>query len=292
MEYIIRVIGVILSTALLASAGTDLLPKAEPVVVGYGADAFSIGELLYETDFSDTNHWVFQIEKTDDPSLKGRIRFDNGIMDLYMPAIGCTAWLNIKFEGPVAIVYQVKCPPERINGDSVQARDINNFWHCSDPRRFNAVLMRNGHLYNGDFTSYHEMQGYYASTGGGGHVGNKTTRLRRYPRRIDGKDVPHLSLNGQDDNPEHLIRPGEWHTLQLVACDGLLQYIQDGRVVYEIKYGDRIMSESRADGTPVKEERIYSRKDYPAYTEGFFGFRMVRTHHQYRDLKIYRLDPK
>ena len=130
-------------------------------------------------------------------------------------------------------------------------------------------------------------------TGGGARIGNKTTRFRRYPRwDLNGKDIPHLSLNDQDENPEHLIQPGQWHTVQLVACDGLAQYIQDGKVIYEIKYGDTIVSESRVDGSSVREEKIYTREDYPAYRSGYFGFRMVRTHHQYKNLKIYRLDPK
>lgn len=261
----------------------------EPLVLGYGKEAFTVGKLLYATDFSDTENWVNQISENPDSNAAAVVKMGDGIMDLYMPALGCTAWLKKKFEGPIAIVYQVRCPLETIDGKDIIATDINNFWNCSDPRDFDAVLTATDTHYKGGFVSYHEMLGYYASTGGGL---NTTTRLRRYPRWIDGKDIPHISLTSQDGNPAHLIVPGKWHTIQLVACDGLVQYIQDGKVVYEIKYGDTIMSESSVDGKPVQAETTYARNAYPAYASGYFGFRMVRTHHQYRNLKIYQLDPK
>lgn len=261
----------------------------QPWVLGYGQNAFTVGELLYSTDFSDAENWVHQISENPNSDAEAVVKMEDGIMDLYMPALGCTAWLDEKFEGPIAIVYQVRCPLETIDGKDIIATDINNFWNCSDPRNFDAVLNATDTHYNGDFVSYHEMHGYYASTGGGL---NTTTRMRRYPRWIDGQDIPHLSLNKQDGNPEHLITPGKWHTIQLVACDGLVQYIQDAKVVYEIKYGDNIMSEDRSNKKSGPTTASYTREAYPAYTSGYFGFRMVRTHHQYRNLKIYQLDPK
>ncbi len=289
----LMLLGVFVGT-IVGCQSAKMSEEPQAVVVGYGKDAFTVGELLYETDFSDhEENWVLQVSANPNTNGKPEIKFEDGIMDLYMPALGCTAWLNKKFEGPIAVTYQVKCPTERIDNDMIMARDINNFWHASDPRKFDAVLNETETHYTGDFCSYHEMNAYYASTGGGADIGNKTTRFRRYPRwDLNGKDIPHLSLNHQDENPEHLIHPGKWHTVQLVACDGLVQYIQDGKVIYEIKYGDKIMSEDRVDGAPVQSEAVYSREAYPAYTEGYFGFRMVRTHHQYKNLKIYRLDPK
>jgi hypothetical protein len=289
---------ILLGTVAGALAGCQSTPVEsqngpKPVVIGYGEKAFTIGQKLYETDFSDTENWQLQIQQKASASAEDAVvKMEDGIMDLYMPAIGCTAWLKQKFEGPIAIVYQVKCPLETINDESIMARDINNFWHCSDPRKFDGIFDSDEAHYNGGFGSYHEMQGYYASTGGGGHIGNKTTRMRRYPRWRDGQDIPHLSLNSQDENPEHLIHAGEWHTVQLVACDGLVQYIQDGKIVYQIKYGDTIMSEDRVDGAPVQTPAVYTREAYPAYTQGYFGFRLVRTHHLYKNLKIYQLDPK
>lgn len=289
-----KIVGLGLLGAVLAGCqSAKMSEEPQAVVVGYGEDLFTVGELLYETDFSDhAENWVLQISENPKSDVPAEVKFEDGMMDLYMPALGCTAWLKKKFEGPIAITYQVKCPTERIDNDLIMARDINNFWHASDPRDFDAVLTETATHYTGDFLTYHEMNAYYASTGGGAHIGNKTTRFRRYPRWENGKDIPHLSLNDQDENPEHLIHPGEWHTVQLVAFDGMAQYIQDGKVIYEIQYGDTVMSESRDTGEPVSTAVKYTREAYPPYTSGYFGFRMVRTHHQYKNLKIYRLDPK
>lgn len=293
-KYTTSACALILAFTISACANTSInTAKApQPVAIGYGADSFTIGELIYETDFSDKDNWVIQIQEDPGAPQKGKVKMDGGMLDAYMPATGCTAWLNKKLSGPITIVYQVKCPLETINGDSIQARDVNNFWHCSDPKEFDALLTTTEDQYHGGFVSYHEMQGYYASTGGGGHVGNQTTRFRRYPRWENGKDIPHISLNDKDSNPDYLLTPGKWHTVQLVADDGMVQYIMDGKVFYEIKYGDTIVSESRVDGETVTTERTYSREDYPAYDEGYFGLRLVRTHHQYRNLKIYQLEPK
>jgi hypothetical protein len=276
-----------LAGAWSLNAAAEKQSTAEPLVLGYGKAAFSIGELQYETDFSDKGNWVFQIQRSEDPSEKGEVKVEGGMLDLYMPAIGCTAWLKQKFEGPITIVYQVRCPLEMINGDSIQARDINNFWHCSHPGDAEKIFDPN--LYDGGFGSYSKMQGYYASTGGGGRIGNHTTRFRRYPREVDGKPCEHIALNDRDDQEGYLITPGKWHTVQLVACNGLVQYIVDGKVVYQIKEGDSITVEG--DGKN-KTETKYTLKAFPAYTEGYFGFRLVRTHHQYKNLKIYKLNPK
>lgn len=289
----------ILFCALALSMSTscakiDSGEKAEStaVVAGYGEDLFTIGELLYETDFSDKENWVIQVEKKDDPKLQEKIKIEGGILDLYMPAKGCTAWLKKKFSGPIAITYEVLCPIETDNGDSIQARDINNFWHCSDPSEFDAIFDSTDTHYHGGFVSYHNMRGYYASTGGGGHVGNQTTRFRRYPRHLDSQDIPHISLNDKDGQEDYLITPGKWHTIQLVAHDGMAQYLMDGKVFYQIQYGDKIMVESRDSGEPRTTEQTYNREDFPAYEEGYFGFRLVRTHHQYRNLKVYQLNPR
>lgn len=283
-------VGVLLGMAAGCESVTALDAKGpEPVVVGYGTEAFTIGKELYSSDFSDKENWTLQIQRMDGSKLKDRVVFGKGMMDLYMPDRGCTAWLDRKFSGPITIVYQVRCPLETLKDDGIQARDINNFWHASDPRKFDAIFDTDASHYNGNFVSYHEMLGYYASTGGGGREGNHTTRFRRYPRWVDGKDVPHIALNDKDENPDYLITPGKWHTVQLVACNGLVQYIVDGKVVYQIKEGDTIAIENPGKKTV---EKAYSLKEFPAFTEGYFGLRLVGTHHQYANLRIYRLDPK
>lgn len=265
---------------------------ATPAVAGYGNELFEIGSIIYASDFSDHADWIIQIEASGNSPYEEKISYSAGVLDLYMPAKGCTAWLNKKFTGAITIVYQVRCPIETINGTSIQARDINNFWHCSDPFEFDALLRNSETRYKGNFSSYHEMLGYYASTGGGGRIGNQTTRFRRYPRRAGSENIPHLALNDKDANPDYLITPGMWHTIQLVAYDGLVQYLMDGRVVYEIRYGDDIKVESEKSGKKSTAVITYSRETFPAYNSGYFGIRMVASHHQYRDLKVYRLNPK
>ncbi|VGO16547.1 hypothetical protein PDESU_05138 [Pontiella desulfatans] len=262
---------------------------SEPLVLGYGKEAFTVGNELYATEFADPENWVVQVADVDSPT-KERVTFEAGMLDLYMPDRGCTAWLNKPFKGPITIVYNVRCPLETEKDDGILATDINNFWHCSDPRNFDAVLTTTQTHYHGGFLGYHEMRGYYACTGGGR---NRTTRFRRYPRWKDGKDIPHIAVNANDGKKEFLIEPGTWHTIQLVYCDGLLQYIKDGLVVYEFKEGDAITVETRdKDNRRQKHEETYTLDKFPAYDEGYFGFRMVGSHHQYKNLKIYELVPE
>lgn len=277
-------------TIPLLALSSALTTQAEikPLVLGYGNDAFTIGEELYSTDFNDKDNWVIQVS-TDNTDYEERIKIKDGILDLYMPKRGCTAWLNKNFSGPIAITYQVRCPVETKDDDGILVTDINNFWNCSDPRQFDALLNTTETHYHGGFLGYHELRGYYASTGGGK---NSTTRMRRYPRWIDGKDVDHLALNDNDKKPQFLIEPGKWHTIQLVAFNGLVQYIKDDQVVYEIKEGDTITVETRdKNNRRQKHEEVYTLDKYPAYNEGYFGFRMVGSHHQYKNLKIHRLIP-
>ena len=209
-----------------------------------------------------------------------------------MPARGCTAWLKQKFVGPVMITYRVRCPLETIRFPEIQARDINNFWHCSGVKHETDLF--DSKLFTGDFGSYSKMQGWYASTGGGGRKGNRTTRFRRYPREIDGKPCPHISLKDRDGQKEFLITPGKWHTIQLVAFNDVAQYIVDGEVVYQIRKGDSVTIEvppNQSNGEKTVEQKIYQTDEFPPYTEGYFGFRMVRSHHQYKDLTVFRLKP-
>ena len=87
-----------------------------PVVAGYGVGTFAVGELLYETDFSDAEQWTLQIQPKPDSDLKPRVSMDNGMLDVYAPERGCTAWLNDPFEGPIVITYQVRCPAGNAEG--------------------------------------------------------------------------------------------------------------------------------------------------------------------------------
>ena len=89
-----------------------------------------------------------------------------------------------------------------------------------------------------------------------------------------------------------MITPGKWHTIQLVAFGDIVQYIVDGRVVYEIRKGDLISVEVPAiknGGERSTKNCVYNADDFPPHTSGYFGLRMVRSHHQYKNLTVYRL---
>ena len=170
----------------------------------------------------------------------------------------------------------------------VQPRDINNFWMATDPDDPDRGLFESKR-YTGKFSSYDKMLGYYASTGG---RDNATTRMRRYPREANGKPVEHVALNDKDGTSGYLITPDKLTTVQLVAYDDVIQYIVDGKLNYQIRRGDKVRLEGRdSQGRPTEREAVYDLDRFPVYGEGFFGFRMVGTHHIYANLRVYALEP-
>ncbi len=266
-----------------------VVPSVQPVVLGAGVGAFAVGEVLHAAPLDEPAKWRLQIQKPRTATHE-KVTFSPGSLDLYMPDRGCTAWFDQKLEGGIAIVYRVRCPVETLADPGIQARDINNFWHASDPVQSGDVL--DSAKYDGVFGGYDPMLGYYASTGGGNATGNQTTRFRRYPRKVAGAEAPHIALTNRDQQKEFLITPGKWHTVQLVAFRGIAQYIVDGVLVYEIYPGSPVTVEVPLTGGPAAvSQKEYQLAEFPAYTEGYFGLRMVGTHHQYADLKIYRLNP-
>ncbi|SMO53862.1 DUF6250 domain-containing protein [Gracilimonas mengyeensis] len=255
----------------------------KPAVKGYGEGLFEVGELIYQNNFESENDWLIQVEDTEAPS-EPRIDFFNGYLEVLLPGRGATVWNRNEFSGNIAITYKVKAPSTYVNELGVVVRDMNTFWHATHPG--NPMALFDADKYTGAFPSYHTLQGYYASMGG---RDNTTTRFRRYPR-IDenGDPVDHIALSYRDGQQSFLIQPGKTHTIQLVVFDDVVQYLVDGKVFYEIKEGDTV-EVALADGT--MEEVTYTTDRFPAYTEGWFGFRLVNTHHVYSDFRVYRLVP-
>lgn len=253
----------------------------EPVVTGYGEGRFRIGELLYWDDFENLNDWVIQIQETDDVT-EPRIDIRNGALDVLMQDRGATIWNRHKFSGPVAIVFNVVAPTDYEHLDGIVPRDVNTFWHASDPVVPWEIL--DDRYYTGAFSSYHKQHGYYAGMGG---RDNTTTRFRRYPRIVGNEQVEHISLRERDGQETYLIEPGKTHTIQLIAFDDIIQYIVDGEVFYEIREGDTVTVATPDGG---EKEVVYTRDRFPSYTEGWFGFRMVRTHHIFSNFRVYRLE--
>ena len=169
-----------------------------PVVAGYGVDAFTVGEQLYATDFDDPENWDIQLQERADSPLEGRFTFADGMLDIYAPNTGCTAWLKRDFEGPLAIVYRFRCPKETQRDEGISPRDANNFWMASDPDPKASLFDRT--RYTGDFGDYSRMHAYYASSGG---RKNTSVRMRRYPHQNKaGKGITHLALTSQDKQPQ------------------------------------------------------------------------------------------
>ena len=265
--------------------------ESKPVVLGHGIGLFKVGRLLASDPFEDLKNWVVQVQ--DRPgSEPAQIEAKDGSLDCLVPGRGCTVWFRQKLKTRVTISYDVLCPASTPGIKGVHPRDINNFWLATDPIDSNEGLF-DPDRYTGAFASYDKMHGYYASTGGGSAaVANRTTRMRRYPRERDGMPAEHLALNDKDEQPEHLITPDKVMSVQLVAFDDVIQYIVDGRLTYEIARGDRIKIEGRdGENNRVMHDGVYDLKRFPVYQEGYFGFRMVGTHHVYTNFRVHSLEP-
>lgn len=258
-----------------------------PVVLGYGVGNFQVGDLLTQDDFETLDDWAVQIE-----DRKGFpeavVRANDGTLDCLVPGRGCTVWYRHKLPTRIAITYDVVCPTHDPAIRGVEPRDLNQFWMATDPADPENGLF-DASRYSGKFTDYDKMHGYYASSGG---RKNTTTRMRRYPRSANGKPVPHVALNEQDNHPGYLIQPNRKMTVQLVAFDDVVQYILDGKLVYQFRQGDSVELEDRdADGKIVQRTTQLDSESGPVYREGFFGFRMVGTHHVYSNFRVHKLLP-
>lgn len=269
---------------LLLACTFNVSAEEQPAVLGRGIERFTIGPLLHQDDFKNLDHWVVQVQKNDQ-FPQARIETRDNSLDCHLPARGCTIWFKEKLKTRLAISYEVISPSPAEGVKGIEVKDVNNFWLANDPRDPNKGLF-DPTRYDGGFTSYNKMTGYYASTGGGR---NTTTRMRRYPRERDGRLRTHIALKDRDRKKEFLITPDQVMKVQLVAFDDLVQYIVDGKLVYEMAYNDRVNTERYRRGE--RSERIdeYEKRDYPIHREGFFGFRMVGTHHIYSKFRVHEL---
>ncbi len=266
----------------------EIAQGAKPVVLGHGIDRFRLGKELVRDDFESLDNWVVQIQQRDGFPPAKVIARDHSL-DCFLPGRGCTIWFKQKFPTRVTITYDVLCPTPDPAIKGLQPRDINNFWMATDPVDPDKGLFDSSR-YTGKFSTYDKIYGYYASTGGGGPIANRTTRMRRYPRKVDGKPAEHLALTDKDEKPGFLITPDKVMTVQLVAFDEIVQYIVDGKLIYQIAQNDKVRVEGRDDeGKPTSREVLYDLTRFPVHDEGYFGFRMVGTHHIYTNFRVFAL---
>ncbi len=108
---------------------------------------------------------------------------------------------------------------------------------------------------SGTFSEYDSLQLYYAGIGGNT---NTTTRFRKY----QGNGERTLLFDLQDK--EHLLQPNKNYLIQIVVYNGTTKVFVDG-------------------------EQYFSYTDDEPLTEGYFGFRTVKSHQEIEDLKVYRL---
>jgi hypothetical protein len=258
-----------------------------PDVLGHGVGLFKVGPLLAHDDFENLDNWVVQVQERSGAESAHVEARDNSL-DCLLPGRGCTVWFKKKLSTRVTIIYDVLCPTHEPAIKGVQPRDINNFWMATDSDDPDQGLF-DSERYTGEFSSYDKMHGYYASTGG---RDNQTTRMRRYPREVLGKPVKHVALNDKDERPGYLITPDKVMSVQLVAYDDVIQYIVDGKLNYQIRRGDRIQLEGRdSEGRPVQLDAVYDLDQFPVYAKGYFGLRMVGSHHIYTNFRVYALEP-
>ena len=261
--------------------------ESEPVILGYGKDIFSLGPLLYEDPLNDANRfvadWVVQMSAKD-PEVERYARIEDGRLHVRDPR-GSTIWYKTRLSGPVMITYRVSVPSAQNDSNDFMVRDLNNFWLATSPTGADDLF--DNSRYTGDFSSYRDIHSYYASTGGGR---NTTTRMRLYPRQVEGEAVPHPVWNALDGQENFLLEPDREILVQLVAYKDIVQYYNNGRLFYEVKRGDPVTT--LTDGTEHSNTAAWGKGEFMPLTDGYFGFRTTHSHHVIRDFKVYRLIPR
>lgn len=193
------VFAALLTTCVSQRQGVQAQSEAlKPDIKGALKGEVSVGEKLHQDNFKNLKRWSVQVQPSSAVS-EPKVHTHDNKLDAFVPDRGATIWFRKKLEGPVVIMYQVRCPKNPDTPGAVP-RDINNFWHMT--ARPDALL--SGNRYNGGFGSYHELEGYYSSTGG---RDNTTTRFRRYPRELRGQATDHIALNHRENNDPYLITP-------------------------------------------------------------------------------------
>jgi acetyl esterase len=274
---------------------TDPIPQAteayinaeKPEVLGLGKNLFCIGDVLFEDKLNSPtvfqSDWLVQMNDQGDFERYAKIK--DGKLEVLDPS-GCTIWFREKLQGPVCISYKVVVSSERDTANIIRPRDINNFWMAGEIGDLENILDSN--KYTGKFSNYHEMQGYYASMGGGSiELNNRTHRMRIYPRVKNKEKCEHLALISQDDDPEFKIIPGKEYQVQLLAFNDLIQFIVNNKLVYEIKYD--MAATATTDNNDFFESRYVPEK-YPVFNEGYFGLRMTHSFHKYSEFKVFKLE--
>jgi hypothetical protein len=201
-------------------------------------------EVLFADNFSgNLSNWVAE---------GGQPRLTKGEMELDTP-VGSTVWFKPELSGNLLIEYDVTVI--RMGGVDDRVSDLNCFWMATDPA-YPDDLFAAGPQRAGVFANYHGLNLYYVGYGGNT---NTTTRFRRY-------HAGQRELLGEYADPAHLIIPNHTYHIQLVACDGVVEYYRDG-------------------------ERLFRYEDPEPYRWGHFGLRTVQNHLTMDNFRVVRIGP-
>ena len=237
---------------IVALVGVTFAATSTTDLVSPNSAAYTLGETLYADSFASLSHWKPELEQP------GTVSVNDGVLTLDVPK-GCTLWLKEDLSGPLLIQYDarmIKADPPASND---RVSDLNCFWMATDPR--NLADFFNVPARTGKFSTYDQLKTYYV--GQGGNTNSTTPAFRRYIGESNNRPLlPEHDLTAK----EFLLTPNTWQTLQLVACNRLIEYYRDGK-------------------------RIFTYTDPAPYTHGYFGFRTTYSHLELRNFKIFRLIP-
>jgi hypothetical protein len=178
----------------------------------------------------------------------GKVYLEDGKL-IIEDAGGCTVWFRQKLQAPVIISYEATV------SSRARVSDLNCFWMATDPARPRDLLAP-GHQRTGQFATYDGLRTYYVGYGGNN---NTTTRFRRYT----GDGARPLAPEHDLGQPPFLLKPDHTYRIQLIAADGKAQFIRDGQVIFELQ-----------DPEPL--------------TEGWFGFRTVRSRLELANFRVHQ----
>jgi len=202
-----------------------------------------VKEIIFFDDFeSETKNWIVEFEK---PSTS-HLRIDNGKLDINTSA-GATVWFRNKLSGDILITFDATIIDS--SGINDRVSDLNAFWMASDQSN-NNIFTRNG-----KFSSYDNLNLYYA--GIGGHDNTKT-RFRKY--HYNGEKPVIKEYLDKD----HLLEGNKTYSIEI--------FVEENRTMF---YLNKILYFDYLDDNPI--------------TEGYFAFRTTRSHQQIKNFKIYHL---
>lgn len=202
-----------------------------------------VNELIFSDNFeSEKNNWIAEFEK----SSTSHLRADNGKLDINTSA-GATIWFRNKLSGNIMITYDATVIDSAGINDRVS--DLNAFWMALDPSNENMSIR------DGKFSSYDNLNLYYAGVGGND---NTTTRFRRY-HYTGEKPVIKEYLD-----KDHLLEGNKIYSIKIVVVEGRTQFYLDNVLYFDYK-------------------------DDNSLAEGYFAFRTTRSHQQIENFKIYRI---